>query len=50
MFQLAYRTPSLVNRFVGVGVPASVGIGDGDPAPALSGDFVGLQACVFLAE
>src|SRR6202166_2300213 len=40
-FQFIYRTPCLIDGLVCVGVPSGIGIGDGDAAAALAGDFIG---------
>src|SRR5229473_1185696 len=40
-FQFIHSTPCLIDGLVCVGIPARIGIGDGDAAAALAGDFIG---------
>jgi hypothetical protein len=48
--QLNNRTPRLVDRLVGVGVPCCIGIRDGDATTALAADFKGRRSCGLLIE
>jgi hypothetical protein len=49
-FQFVDRAPCLIDRLVRIGVPSRIGVGDGDAAAALAGDFIGLEPLGFRIE